>query len=333
MLIHVDDALPGITRRRYRGRWVYRDPHGTRIADRAEIDRLDAIALPPAYTDGWFCPSPDGHIQAVGRDEKGRKQYRYHADFRTARAAAKYDACADFGRALPRLRARVEADLARRTLDKAIVVAAVVRLLDLGRVRVGNEAYAKANRSFGATTLRNRHASVRGTTLTLEYVGKSGKLQRLSIADSRLARVVRRCQDLPGQHLFQYRGADGSAHAVGSSDINAYIKAATGGDFTAKDFRTWGASVIAYRTLVEAGERIISLTAMLAPVAEALGNTPAIARTSYVHPALIDLARSGEPVGTVRLPRATRYASPAERGLLGFLDASGTERSGTAAAA
>ena len=332
MLSYVDDALPGITRRKLRGHWAYFDPKGERVRDRVEIDRLNAIAMPPAYADCWFCPSPDGHIQGVGWDEKGRKQYRYHADFRATQEAAKYDACADFGRALPLIRARVDADLAHRTLDKDAVVAAIVRLLDLGRVRVGNETYAKANKSFGATTLRSRHATVRGARLKLEYVGKSGKLQRLTIEDARLSRIARRCQDLPGQHLFQYLCPDGSAHPVGSADINAYIKAAAGADFTAKNFRTWGASVIAYTTLVTAGDTVISLKAMLEPVAEALGNTPAIARKSYVHPALIDLAKSGEPLGRVRLPRATRYATPPERGLIGFLDALGAAHCTQAAA-
>ncbi|MBB5730130.1 DNA topoisomerase IB [Sphingomonas prati] len=333
MLSYVDDALPGITRRKLRGHWAYFDPHGERVRDRVEIDRLNATAMPPAYVDCWFCPSPDGHIQAVGWDDKGRKQYRYHADFRATQEAAKYDACADFGRALPLLRARVEEDLTHRALDKDAVVAAIVRLLDLGRVRVGNETYAKSNNSFGATTLRADHAKVRGSKLKLEYVGKSGKLQRLTIEDQRLSRIARRCQDLPGQHLFQYQCPDGSAHPVGSADINAYIKDATGGSFTAKSFRTWGASVIAYRTLVEAGDTAITLKQLLQPVADALGNTPAIARKSYVHPALIELARSGVPVGRVRLPRATRYATPTERGLIAFLDTLGAEHCSKAACA
>ncbi|HEX8446207.1 MAG TPA: DNA topoisomerase IB [Sphingomonas sp.] len=333
MLSYVDDALPGITRRKLRGHWAYFDPAGERITDRDEIDRLNATAMPPAYVDCWFCPSPDGHIQAVGWDEKGRKQYRYHAEFRATQEAAKYDACADFGRALPLLRARVESDLTHRTLDKDAVVAAIVRLLDLGRVRVGNETYAKANNSFGATTLRTDHATVRGAKLKLQYVGKSGKLQQLTIEDSRLSRIARRCQDLPGQHLFQYLCPDGTPQPVGSADVNSYIKAATAGDFTAKNFRTWGASVIAYRTLVEAGEKAVSVKALLEPVAAALGNTPAIARKSYVHPALIDLAKSGEPIGKVRLPRATRYASPTERGLIAFLDQLGSAHCARAASA
>lgn len=326
MLHYVDDTDPGITRQRIgpdgaQTRWAYFDARGRRITRRAEIDRLNAIALPPAYVDAWFCPRPNGHIQAIGWDERGRKQYRYHPDFRAARDAAKYDRCADFGRALPAIRAAVERDLARPTLGRDRVVAAVVRLLDLGRVRVGNEAYAKANRSFGATTLRHRHANVRGHSIHLEYMGKSGKLRRLSIRDARLSRLVRRCQDLPGQHLFQYLDADGTPCPVTSGDVNDYLRRVSGGDFTAKHFRTWGASVIAFGALVAAGGHI-SLKAMLTPVAEALGNTPAIARKSYVHPALIELAgnRGDSPLAGLKLPRRTKYLSSLERGLIAFLD-------------
>lgn len=320
MLSYVDDALPGITRRKFRGHWAYFDPQGNRIADREEIDRLNAIGMPPAYVDCWFCPSPDGHIQAIGWDEKGRKQYRYHTEFREQQEAAKYDMLTAFGHSLPLLRARVAADLTHRSLDKDTVVGAIVRLLDLGRVRVGNESYAKENNSFGATTLRADHAKVRGAKLKLQYVGKAGKVQQLTIEDQRLSRIARRCQDLPGQNLFQYLDEDGTAHPVGSSEVNAYIREATGGEFTAKHFRTWGASVIAYRTLIGAGEAGLSLKAMLEPVAQALGNTPAIARKSYVHPALIELAKAGTGLGKVKLPRATRYLQPAERGLIAFLE-------------
>ncbi|MFS0735704.1 DNA topoisomerase IB [Sphingomonas sp. 1P06PA] len=322
-ITYVDDDLPGITRRKLRGKWAYFDAKDERIKDREEIDRLNAIGLPPAYRDAWFCPSPDGHIQAIGYDEKGRKQYRYHTGFREQQEAAKYDRCAAFGLALPLLRARVESDLAGRKLAFDTVVAAIVRLLDLGKVRVGNEGYAKANKSFGATTLRARHAQVSGSRLKLEYKGKSGKVQRLTIEDGRLSRMARRCQDLPGQHLFQYLDDDGTAHPIGSADVNAYIRDATGGDFTAKHFRTWGASVIAFRTLIESGDKPCSVKGMLEPVAEALGNTPAIARKSYVHPALIEIAKSGESMAGLKLPRATRYLQPAERGLVAFLETIG----------
>jgi DNA topoisomerase-1 len=323
MLSYVDGGGSGITRRKLRGHWAYFDANGERIKDREEIDRLNAIGMPPAYANCWFSPDPYGHIQAIGYDEKGRKQYRYHNDFRSAQEAAKYDRCGDFGRALPRLRERVEEDLTHRTLDKDTVVAAIVRLLDLGRVRVGNEAYAKENNSFGATTLRADHARIRGAKLKLQYVGKSGKQQQLTVEDQRLSRIARRCQDLPGQHLFQYVDRHGEAHPVGSADVNEYIRTTMDGPFSAKNFRTWGASVLAYRALVEAGPKGLTLKQMLEPVAAALGNTPAIARKSYVHPALIELAKNGEGLGGVRLPRPTRFLSPAERGLILFLDALG----------
>ncbi|MET0270398.1 MAG: DNA topoisomerase IB [Sphingomonas sp.] len=320
MLCYVDDDLPGITRKRSGKAWAYFSPRGARIRRSAEIDRLNAIALPPAYTDAWFCPSATGHIQAVGWDEKGRKQYRYHADFRAAQEADKYDRLADFGRALPKIRAAVEADLSARSLAKDRVLAAVVRLLDLGRVRVGNEGYAQANKSFGATTLRTRHASVTGARLKLEYMGKSGKMQKLTIEDARLARLVRRCADLPGQNLFQYLDADGDPRPVSSSDVNAWLRTASGREITAKHFRTWGASVLAYDALIAAGGAL-PLKAMLEPVAQALGNTPAIARKSYVHPALIALAHDkGCAPLALKLPRAGKYLTAPERGLIAFLD-------------
>ncbi|RJF90691.1 DNA topoisomerase IB [Sphingomonas cavernae] len=317
-LCYVDDSLPGITRRRRGRAWAYFDPKGDRITDRYEIDRLNAIALPPAYNDAWYCPSADGHIQAIGYDQKGRKQYRYHPDFRAQQESAKYDRCADFGRALPLIRARVESDLRRGGLVRERAIAAVVRLLDLGRVRVGNEAYVKANRSFGATTLRTRHAEVRGQTLHLSYRAKSGKNRVLRVTDGSLARFVKRCQDLPGQHLFQYLDDTGTPQPVSSTDVNAYIREAMGDDFSAKHFRTWGASVLAFEAL-HATAAPISVTELLEPVAAALGNTPAIARKSYVHPALMDLAGKTSPL-PLHLPRATRYLSRAERGLIDWLD-------------
>lgn len=322
-LRHVDDKQPGITRKRAGHGWAYFTPSGERITERSEIDRLNRIALPPAYTDAWFCPHPNGHIQATGVDARGRKQYRYHPDFRAQQEADKYERCADFGRALPRLRARVEADLAGRKLARETVIAAVVRLLDLGHIRVGNETYAKENKSFGATTLRNRHARVEGTRLRLEYVGKSGKKQRLTINDRRLANIVRRTQDLPGQHLFEYVGEDGQPHPVTSDDVNDYIKTATGGDFTAKHFRTWGASLLAFEhILATAKGGKLSLKPMLEAVAGALGNTPAISRKSYIHPALVELCRGGAAEGLceLKLPRQTRWLNSHERALIGFLD-------------
>jgi DNA topoisomerase-1 len=319
-LTYVDDGTPGITRRRSGRYWQYFDPDGKRVTDREEIDRLNAIGLPPAYRDAWFSPKPNGHIQAIGYDDKGRKQYRYHPDFREKRETAKYDRCREFGKVLPKLRKRVEADLKKRKLGRDTVIAAVVRLLDSGRIRVGNEAYVQSNKSYGATTLRNRHARVLGRTVKMRFKAKSGVERELSITDATLSRIVKQCQDLPGQHLFQHLDEAGEAHPVTSTDVNDYIREATGSDFTAKHFRTWSASVIAFEQLCAAGEDGVGLKAMLAPVAEALGNTPAISRKSYVHPALIESVKNADRERLdLHCPRSTKYLSSAERGLIAFL--------------
>jgi DNA topoisomerase-1 len=322
-IVYVDDTEGGITRRKVRHGWGYWNAEGKRITDRDEIDRLNAIGLPPAYADAWFCPDPRGHIQAVGWDDKRRKQYRYHTGFREAQEAAKYDRCAAFGEHLPKLRRKVEEDLKLRGLCKEKAVAAVVRLLDLGTIRVGNEAYAQENKSFGATTLRKRHAKVKGSSLKLQFRAKSGKLRVMTITDGSLSRFVKKMQDLPGQHLFRWLDDDGEAHPVTSTDVNCYIREAMDDDFTAKHFRTWGASVIAFETLACADSHA-GIKTMLKPVTEALGNTPAIARKSYVHPRLIDLAKDKEAQAGFRealaLPRATRYLNRYERGLIAFLE-------------
>jgi len=319
-LRYVDDSQPGITRRRHGRYWQYFDAKGKRVTDREEIDRLNGIGLPPAYRDAWFSPDPDGHIQAIGYDDKGRKQYRYHQDFRERQEAAKYDRCREFGKVLPKLRRRVEADLKKRKLGRDTVIAAVVRLLDGGRIRVGNEAYVEANKSYGATTLRNRHAKVAGRTVKMRFKGKSGIEREFRITDATLSRVVKQCQDLPGQNLFQYLDEDGEAHPVSSTDVNDYIRDATGEDFTAKHFRTWSASVIAFEQICGAGEEGVGLKAMLEPVAEALGNTPAISRKSYVHPAVIDAVKDAPRHRlSLQCPRPTKYLSSAERGLIAFL--------------
>lgn len=321
-IVHANDSLPGISRRALKRGWAYYLPDGTRIIDREEIDRLNAVGMPPAYRDCWFCLKPNGHIQATGYDDRGRKQYRYHPEFRAAREAEKYGGCAAFGRALPKLRARIEADLSTRGLRKERTLAAVVRLLDLAKVRVGNEQYAAANKSFGATTLRRRHLDLKGQRMRLRYRAKSGREHDLTITDRRLLRFVRAMQDLPGQHLFQYLDEDGVARPISSGDVNAYIADAMGGDFTAKHFRTWGASTVAFETLASGS---VSLNQMIAPVALALGNTPAISRKSYIHPALIELCKSGQDEWRegLRLPRSTRYLTRYERGLIAFLDECG----------
>ena len=322
-LSYVDDSVPGISRRR-RGRyWQYFDAAGNRVTDREEIDRLNGVGMPPAYQRCWFCPDPNGHIQAIGYDDRGRKQYRYHPDFRARQDGHKYERLAAFGRALSRLRRRIDKDLRGRSMRRNTVLAAVVRLIDVSHMRVGNEEYAKDNKSFGATTLRNRHAQVGNGKINITYAGKHGIKRTISIADRRLARIAARTQDLPGQHLFEYVEEDGSVCPVTSTDVNAYIREAMGEEFTAKDFRTWGASVIAFGEMAKrAGEaKPISLTSLIEPVAEALGNTVAISRKSYVHPALIEAAKDAGALGRRKLPRATKYLSAAERGLIDFLDA------------
>ena len=285
---YVDDSMPGISRQKSGKTWAYFSARGRRITRQTEIDRLNAVALPPAYTNAWFCPQPDGHIQAVGWDAKGRKQYRYHTEFRTAREADKYARCSEFGLALPAIRKRVEADLDRRQIDRNTVLAAVVRFLDRGRVRIGNETYARTNKSYGATTLRKRHATVNGHSVMFDYVGKSGKAQAVKIEDARLARVVRKCLDHSDIHLFEYTDETGARQAITSSDVNGYLREASGCDFTAKHFRTWGASSIALDAILSS-ELPVTMKSVLTPVAAALGNTPAIARKSYIHPSVIAL--------------------------------------------
>ena len=323
-LRHCSDDQPGISRQLIKGKWGYFDADGNRITDREEIERLNKIALPPAYTDAWFCPYPNGHIQATGRDAKGRKQYRYHDDFRARQDKNKYLDTIEFGAALPKLRRKVEADLKGRRLGKDAVLAAVVRLIDTNFIRVGNEQYAKSNKSYGATTLRTRHVQRQGNKLSMRFKGKHGIVHEVPVTDGNLKRIVGKCQDLPGQNLFQYLDENGEACPISSADVNDYIREATGGDFTAKNFRTWGASVIAFEQMLEAHEeerRKISLKTVLEPVAEALGNTPAISRKSYVHPKLIEATRDNphDPLGEFQRPRARKWLSSEEVGLLDFL--------------
>lgn len=322
-LRYVDDSLPGITRKR-RGRyWQYFDCDGNRVTDRDEIDRLNAIGMPPAYERCWFCPVPNGHIQAIGYDARGRRQYRYHPDFRARQDVLKYGRLADFGRALPKLRKRVEEDVKGKPTSCDAVIAAVVRLIDATQMRIGNESYAKENKSFGATTLRNRHAKVKRGALKISYTGKHGVKRTVTVTDRYLARIARKTQDLPGQNLFEFSDEEGCVRPVTSSDVNDYIRDAMGEEFTAKDFRTWGASTIAFEEMVKRAKEKgrIKLNSMIAPVAEALGNTAAISRKSYVHPALIEAAREAGAIGERELPRATKYLSSAERGLIEFLEA------------
>ncbi|MGV3554334.1 MAG: DNA topoisomerase IB [Croceibacterium sp.] len=321
-LKYVEDGHPGITRRRAGRGWAYFDADGERVTDREEIDRLNAVGLPPAYKDAWYCPSGNGHILATGIDAKGRKQYRYHPEFRTARESEKFDQCLAFGKLLPKVRKRVEADLAQRKLSRERALASVVRLLDQGVVRVGNESYAKANKSFGATTLRQRHVTVSGKTVRLRFKAKSGKIQEVAVNDRRLAHFVRKMEDLPGQNLFQYVDEDGVPQPVGSAEVNDYLCETMGEHFTAKNFRTWHASVLAFELLAASKDQL-TISALMEQVAERLGNTPAIARKSYVHPAVVALVdRQAKWRAGLELPRKTPWLGRAERGLIELLEKS-----------
>ena len=298
-LTYCSDEHPGLSRVGAGRGLVYRDADGKAVRDAGTLARIAALAIPPAWTDVWICPRDDGHIQAIGRDARGRKQYRYHRDWRATRDQAKYERMLAFGRALPRLRKRVEVDLAKRGLPREKVLAAVVRLLELTLIRVGNDEYAKTNKSFGLTTLRKRHVTLSGVGAVFEFRGKSGKDHRTGFHDRRLARVVKACQELRGQRLFQYLDADGQRHAVESADVNDYLRQAMGGDFTAKDFRTWGGSLAAALFLrdqaaPENDHQAKALAAQCAKaVAQILGNTPAVCRASYIAPLVFEGHRDG----------------------------------------
>jgi DNA topoisomerase-1 len=299
-LRYVSDQDPGIRRRPARGHGVnYFHPDGSAVTDAKTLDRIRALAIPPAWTDVWICPRPDGHIQAVGRDRRGRKQYRYHDRWRTQRDSHKFERLIAFGRALPRLRKRVDEDLARPGLPREKVLAAVIRAMELTLIRVGNEEYARQNRSFGLTTLRDRHVKIASRRAVFEFRGKGGKPHRTGFNDRRLARILKACQDLPGQRLFQYLDEAGERRAVESADVNAYIREALGDDFSAKDFRTWAATVAAARALTLAGpcagaaDAKRNVTACVKAVAGLLGNTAAVARSAYIHPALLQAYADG----------------------------------------
>lgn len=293
-LRYVSDRMPGITRERAGGGFRYRDPAGSIIDDHDELARIAAIAIPPAWTEVWICPHPHGHVQAIGRDARRRKQYRYHPRWREVRDQTKYHRLAGFCRALPRIRAAVARDLARHDLDKRKVVATVVSLMETAQLRVGNDGYTRQNGSYGATTLRDRHVHIRGGTLELAFRAKGGLERRVRVSDRRLARIVRRIRDLPGQRLFQYVDGDGRVRPVTSEDVNAYLHEVSGGPFTAKDYRTWAATCAAALLLCElepprAARACKScVKRVLEQVAARLGHTVAICRSSYVHPRLVE---------------------------------------------
>ena len=328
-LIWVSDQVPGIRRIRVGDDFAYVGPDGKRVRKAADLQRIRALAIPPAYEDVWICVRANGHIQATGRDARGRKQYRYHPDWRLAKDADKFERMLEFGAALPRIRRRVAADLAAPvgTMPRRdTVLATIVRLLDTTYVRIGNEEYARENKSFGLTTLRNRHAAVSGDRLRLRFRGKSGKEHEVAIDDPRVAKVVRRCQAMPGQELFQYVDEDGEMRSVGSAEVNDYIRDASGADFTAKDFRTWHGTAHALALWLERGgaddRPRPSAKELLGEVARRLGNTVAVCKKSYVHPRVLEaLASEAKAELLEALDKARRRAglSAGERRLLAFL--------------
>jgi len=322
-LHYVDDHVPGISRRKLGGKFAYFLPTGERIRDTHEITRINKLAIPPAYSDVWICPDPQGHMQATGRDARGRKQYRYHPRWREIRDGNKYERVLSFGTALPRMRERLEEHLALRGMPRQKVMALLVQLLESTLIRVGNPRYAKENRSYGLTTLRTRHVDVRGSAIRFQFRGKSGVEHRVTLRNQRLARIVRRCMELPGQHLFQYLDENGMRHPVNSSDVNAFIHEMTGGDFTAKDYRTWAGSALAldylrkreWRPETLARRNLVEVVTL---VSHQLGNTPAVCRQCYIHPDVLEAFATGE-LAQLGKARQRKWMSSEEVTLLKFL--------------
>ncbi len=299
-LYYVMDGEPGFTRRRHGRGFVYLDAKGKRITSKRQLERIKALVIPPAWNHVWICARANGHIQATGRDKKGRKQYRYHPEWSTIRNQTKFNRMALFGEALPAIREKVNSDLRRQKLTHEKVVALVVRLLEKTLIRVGNQEYARKNNSYGLTTLLDDHITVNGSRLTMSFVGKRGKYFEVDLHDRRLSRLVKRCQDLPGQRLFQYLDENGECcQMITSEDVNAYLKEITGQEFSAKDFRTWGGTVLAATELyllgsvTEAKEADKQIVQVVKTVSKALGNTPAVCRKYYIHPGVLDAYRDG----------------------------------------
>ncbi|BFG76349.1 DNA topoisomerase IB [Paraburkholderia terrae] len=298
-LRHADDTRPGFTRRKLRGVFVYFDLDGKRIDDKTQIARINALAIPPAYTDVWICPDPRGHIQATGRDARGRKQYRYHPQWRETRDADKFGRMAAFGHALPKIRARVARDLAREGMPREKVIAAVVHLLDTTLIRIGSVEYARDNQSYGLTTLRKKHVKIRAGEVRFRFAGKSGIEHDVTVDNARVKRIVRRCAELPGHDLFQYIDEDGARHTIGSADINEYLRDISSADFSAKDYRTWAGSVYAMAALRQlvcesAADTRRHVVATVKEVATLLRNTPAVCKRCYIHPEVIAAFEAGE---------------------------------------
>jgi DNA topoisomerase-1 len=325
---HLD--RPGITREPLNDGWRYRDVDRKILRDRKQIARINALVIPPAWTDVWINPDPRGHIQVTGRDARGRKQYRYHEKWRAVRDEAKFARLAAFGRALPTIRTRVEEDLRKPGFPREKVEATVVRLLDESLIRIGNEEYARENASFGLTTMQNGHVDVEGAKLRFHFQGKSGKEHEVDVRDRRVATIVRKLQDLPGQHLFQYRDDEGELRPVTSDAVNEYLQEVTGESFTAKDFRTWAGTVLACRLLREAGsaeterERNAHIVDAVDAAAARLGNTRAVCRSSYIYPSILQRYADGtwpDPAEAQRKPMAIPMLDECECLLLADLEA------------
>ena len=315
-LRYVSDTQPGIRRRKAGKGFVYLGTDGRIIQDDKELQRIRSLAIPPAYTDVWICPSPNGHIQATGRDARRRKQYRYHPKWRAVRDETKFERMLAFSEVLPRIRSAVERDLQRPGLPREKVLATVVRLLESTGIRVGNDEYAKSNRSFGLTTLKDHHVEISGSNVTFEFRGKSGKTHRCSLSDRRLARIVQRCQALPGEDLFQYVDDEGVRQTIGSGDVNDYIREVAGEEFTAKDFRTWAGTILAVAALSDVGgfstqrQAKSNVLRAIDQVAEQLNNTRAVCRKYYVHPAVFDSYLAGTMPQI--LQNGTKPAAPSD---------------------
>jgi DNA topoisomerase-1 len=328
-LVYTSDAQPGIVRIKRGKSFVYRSAQKRAVRDKVTLARIRSLVIPPAWTDVWICTNPRGHLQATGRDVRGRKQYRYHPKWRQVRDSTKYERVIAFGQALPQIRRRTDADLRRDGLPREKVLAAVVRLLEKTFIRVGNDEYARENNSFGLTTMRDGHVKVSGSNVRFIFRGKSGVEHALALDDRRLAKIVKQCRDLPGQELFQYKDENGAVIDIGSGDVNAYLKDITGEEFTSKDFRTWAGTVLAARLLREY-EQVDSearakknVVAAIEEVAKQLGNTRAVCRKCYVHPAVIDAYMDGTMIKTVaqraRAVKAVGKLTAAETAVLGLL--------------
>jgi len=321
-LRYVSDEQPGFSRQGRGEEFEYVDTKGKPIRDEQRLLRIKRLAIPPAWSDVWICPSPNGHIQAIGRDARRRKQYRYHERWREIRDENKYDRLVNFGKALPKIRRRLEKDLALSGLPREKVLATIVQLLERSLIRVGNEEYARENKSFGLTTMQDRHVDVKGSKLRFRFRGKSGRQHEVDVTDRRIARIVSRLQDLPGQSLFQYLDDEGNARDITSQDVNEYLREITGEDFTAKDFRTWAGTVLAAIALSTAGEfetkkqAKANIKKAIEAVAKMLGNTPTICRQCYIHPIVLETYLKGNSIDGLKQGTAKEFAQPAVLKLL-----------------